>query len=79
MYSENLPAGGRSRSSREHNPDLLRDADLLVRQHGADADLVAARLADCSFRSGDEATGFRWLKVFRIIADSNLRGIDGGA
>ena len=77
MHSERLAARGRGESSPEENSDLLRDADLLVSEHGDDADMVAARLADSSFRSGDEATGFRWLHIFRMIAESNLRSVRG--
>ena len=50
------------------DPELSRDADRLLTEHGEDADHVAARRADSLFRDGDMIGGARWLKVFRQIA-----------
>lgn len=60
----------------ETGPDdyqLSRDADLLLTEHGEDADQVAARRADSLFRDGDMLGGTRWLKVFRRIAMGHRR------
>ena len=58
------------------DPELSRDADRLLTEHGEDADHVAARRADTSFRDGDVIGGSRWLKVFRRIAMTPRRQPD---
>jgi hypothetical protein len=52
---------------------VLADAERLVAAHGDQADIVAAQLADSSFRAGDETAGVRWIKIFRLIAASHIR------
>jgi hypothetical protein len=42
----------------------------VLRHH---AQRTAGAGADASFRSGDEVMGFRWIKVFRLIAASHIR------
>jgi hypothetical protein len=52
--------------------DLSGDIARIVRLHGEDADIVAAKRADLLFRTGDTAEGTRWAKIFRTIAASHL-------
>jgi hypothetical protein len=60
----------------EHAPanedSIAREIDLLVKEHGHDADIVAAKRADALFRSGDVLGGRRWLTIFRRLAMSNF-------
>jgi len=66
-------AAGRLRGNFLPDDHVLSvDAERLVKEHGDQADVVAAQLADASFRSGDEVTGFRWIKIFRLIAASHI-------
>ena len=55
----------------DSDPDeqlTMRDAQSLLREHGEEADTVAAHRADVHFQNGDAIGGTRWLKVFRRIA-----------
>jgi len=52
---------------------LSADAGRLVEEHGDQADVVAAQLANSSFLAGDDATGVRWMNIFRLIATSHIR------
>ncbi len=53
--------------------ELIREAERLLGEHGEQADLVAARMADRSFSTGDRAAGFRWSKIFVILAVAYMR------
>jgi len=55
--------------------DLVREAERLLGEHGDKADVVAARLADASFSTGDRAGGFRWSKIFVILAVAHIRSV----
>jgi hypothetical protein len=52
--------------------DLSKDVAQIVRQHGEDADIVAAKRADLLFSTGDAIEGTRWAKIFRAIAATHL-------
>jgi hypothetical protein len=52
--------------------DVSRDVARVIRQHGEDADIVAAKQADVYFRAGDVTQGARWMKIFRTIAASHV-------
>ena len=52
--------------------DLAREAQRLVAQHRDEADIVAARLADACFISGDKNAGRRWAKIFLILSSQHL-------
>ena len=52
--------------------DLSGEIAQIVRQHGEEADIVAAKRADLSFRTGDTIEGARWVTIFRTIAASHL-------
>ena len=73
MDSRTVPIRGYSHDAADDMNDLLKDADLLVTEHGDDADIIAARHADSFFCIGDAIAGTRWLNIFRIIARSHLR------
>jgi hypothetical protein len=73
MDSCTVPIGGCSSDATDHTNDLLKDANLLVSEHGEDADIVAAQRADSFFCVGDAISGTRWLNIFRFIARSHLR------
>ena len=68
--------GVRGPASEEVGPqeetEISKAAELLVDQHGRDADLAAARRADALFRDGNTTEGTRWLGIFRRIAMSHL-------
>ena len=53
--------------------EISKAAQLLVDQHGRDADIVAARRADALLCEGNTTEGARWLAIFRRIAMSYLR------
>jgi hypothetical protein len=48
------------------NLDIWRAANLLIREHGADADLEAARLQDLIDRGDDEGR-LVWAQIRRAI------------
>lgn len=52
--------------------DLAREAQRLVAQHRDEADIVAARLADACFISGDKNAGRRWAEIFLILSSRHL-------
>jgi hypothetical protein len=56
----------------EAGSDLSGDIARIVRLHGEDADIVAAKRADLLFRTGDTIQGTRWAKIFRTIAATHL-------
>ena len=70
------PSGGRSNAELREDDEIAKEADLLVRQRGADADIYAARRADALFHVGNEAEASRWLKIFRKIATSRLVSVE---
>ncbi len=76
MNSEQIAAvsGSDHLSSKK---ELVRAAEELVGEHGDAADLVAARLADSCFSAGDRAAGFRWSKIFVILAVAHIRSARG--
>jgi hypothetical protein len=49
--------------------DIWRAANLLVRKHGADAELVAARRADEMLERGDRNGQLVWLRIMRAIVE----------
>lgn len=48
--------------------DIWRAASLLIRQHGADAELVAAQRADEMLDCGDGEGQLVWMRIRRAIA-----------
>ena len=53
--------------------DIWRAANLLIRQHGAQAELEACRLADMMFDRGDRDGQLAWLRIRRAIAELQAR------
>ncbi len=49
--------------------DIWRAANLLIRQHGEDAELEAARLADKMLDRGDRDGQLVWMRIMRAIAE----------
>jgi hypothetical protein len=49
------------------NLDIWRAANLLIREHGADADLEAARLEDLMLDRGDDEGRLVWVRIRRAI------------
>jgi hypothetical protein len=49
--------------------DIWRAANLLIREHGADAEIVAARRADEMLDRGDHEGQFVWLRIRRAIVE----------
>jgi hypothetical protein len=49
--------------------DIWRVANLLIRKHGADAELVAARRADEMLERGDRDGQLVWLRILRAIVE----------
>jgi hypothetical protein len=47
--------------------DIWRAANLLIRQHGADAELEAGRLADLMVDRGDDEGRLVWARIRRAI------------
>jgi hypothetical protein len=47
--------------------DIWRAVDFLIRQHGDDAELEAARLADLMLDRGDCEGRLLWLQILRAI------------
>ena len=56
--------------------DILRAANLLIREHGADAEVVAARRADEMLECGDRDGQLVWLRIRRAI--SEMQAVPGG-
>jgi hypothetical protein len=48
--------------------DIWRAANLLIRRHGADADIEAARRADLMLERGDRDGQLVWMRIRRAIA-----------
>jgi hypothetical protein len=49
--------------------DIWRAANLLIRKHGADAEIVAARRADDLAERGDHDGKLVWLRIRRAIVE----------
>jgi len=49
--------------------DIWRAANLLIRQHGADAELAAARRADLMLNRGDLEGQTVWKRIRRAIVE----------
>ena len=49
--------------------DIWRAAQLLLKQHGADAELAAARQMDAAIEKGDPAGESVWKRVLRAIEE----------
>ena len=49
--------------------DIWRAANLLIREHGAEAEIVAARRADEMLERGDQEGRFVWLRIRRAIVE----------
>jgi hypothetical protein len=63
---------GRDLSAASRTKEIARDVDLLMIKYGDEADVIAARRADRSFRTGDETAGHRWAQIFLILAGRHL-------
>jgi hypothetical protein len=49
--------------------DIWRAANLLIRKHGADAEIVAARRADEMLERGDRGGQMVWVRIMRAIVE----------
>jgi hypothetical protein len=49
--------------------DIWRAADLLIREHRADAEVVAARRADEMLERGDRDAQLVWIRIIRAIVE----------
>ena len=49
--------------------DIWRAGNLLIREHGADAEVVAARRCDEMLERGDRDGQLVWLRIRRAIAE----------
>jgi hypothetical protein len=49
--------------------DIWRAANLLLRKHGVDAEVVATRRADEMLERGDRDGQLVWIRIRRAIAD----------
>jgi hypothetical protein len=49
--------------------DIWRAANLLIREHRADAEIVAARRADEMLERGDRDGQLVWLRIMRAIVE----------
>jgi hypothetical protein len=49
--------------------DIWRAANLLIREHGADAEIVATRRADEMLERGDHEGKLVWLRIQRAIVE----------
>jgi hypothetical protein len=57
--------------------DIWRAANLLIRQHGDDAELEAARLSDLILGRGDDEGWHVWRRIRRAIKALQGRPDDG--
>lgn len=48
--------------------DIWRAANLLIRRHGSDAEIEAARRADLMLERGDRDGQLVWVRISRAIA-----------
>lgn len=56
--------------------DIWRAVKLLIREHGADAEIVAARRADEMLERSDRDGQLVWLRIRRAIVE--LQGVPAG-
>jgi hypothetical protein len=49
--------------------DIWRAANLLIREHGADAEIVAARRAEDMAERGDHEGKSVWLRIRRAVVE----------
>ena len=49
--------------------DIWRAANLLIKQHGDDAEIVAAQRADLMLERGDPEGRVVWLQIRRAVAE----------
>ncbi len=49
--------------------DIWRDGNLLIREHGAEAEVVSARRADEMLEGGDRNGQLVWLRIRRVIVE----------
>ena len=49
--------------------DIWRAANLLIREHRADAEVVAARRADEMLERGDRDAQLVWIRISRAIVE----------
>jgi hypothetical protein len=49
--------------------DIYRTASVLIREHGDEADLVAAQRADSFLEAGDANGSAVWKRVLRVIKE----------
>ena len=52
-----------------HPLDLYRCANILIREHGADAEVQAAMRADDLDAAGDEAGRRAWMRILAALDD----------
>ncbi len=50
--------------------DIYRTASVLIREHGEDADLVAAERADSFLDAGDIDGSMIWKRVLKVIKET---------
>ncbi len=66
--SHTVGAAKRSEHDTPNEPEISKEAGLLIARHGEEAGAMAARRADALFREGNAGEGTRWLAIFRTIA-----------
>ncbi len=49
--------------------DIWRHGNLLIREHGAEAEVVSARRADEMLERGDRDGQLVWLRIRRVIVE----------
>ena len=49
--------------------DIWRAANLIIRQHGGDAELEAAKRADLMLERGDRDGQLVWMRIRRVVAE----------
>ena len=55
--------------------DIWRAAHLLIREHGADAEIVAARRADDMAERGDHDAKSVWLRIRRAVVEMQVERV----
>ncbi len=56
--------------------DIWRAANLLIREHAAEAEVVAVRRADEMLERGDHEAHAIWLRIRRAVVE--LQAVPGG-
>ena len=67
--AENKNAAERNEPELIPDRDIGRAANLLIREHGADAEVVSARRADEMLERGDRDGQPVWLRIRRAIVE----------